>query len=290
MRLLQAALAILGALIAGVLTVMLWISAKVQVHGDISSLLQERDIDSYRVSMAHFLDLTPQAFATLRLPSALAAVAFLFGFGTAWWLRRKNRPLAATICTAIAMAVFLFAANIAFGVFSPYLSSGPLVKMVLPQIRQDDVLVLYGEYDGGSSVAFYSNRQLLTLERTPQQSRSRIQLSRRATHFFDRHGICPALAELAPCVFIYPAGAEGRRGKKTADGGHVSGSHKRWKNCLCESGRSCEQHRILSMRGVTTRFNYSFAERPADPSRWGRTFSTTMVGDSKENPLLSVRL
>jgi 4-amino-4-deoxy-L-arabinose transferase-like glycosyltransferase len=160
-RLLQATLAILGALIAGVLTVMLWISAKVQVHGDISSLLQERDIDSYRVSMAHFLDLTPQAFATLRLPSALAAVAFLFGFGTAWWLRRKNRPLAATICTAIAMAVFLFAANIAFGVFSPYLSSGPLVKMVLPQIRQDDVLVLYGEYDGGSSVAFYSNRQLL---------------------------------------------------------------------------------------------------------------------------------
>ena len=160
-RVLQAALAILGALIAGVLTVMLWISAKVQVHGDISSLLQERDIDSYRVSMAHFLDLTPQAFATLRLPSALAAVAFLFGFGTAWWLRRKNRPLAATICTAIAMAVFLFAANIAFGVFNPYLSSGPLVKMVLPQIRQDDVLVLYGEYDGGSSVAFYSNRQLL---------------------------------------------------------------------------------------------------------------------------------
>jgi hypothetical protein len=160
-RVLQAALAILGALIAGVLTVMLWISAKVQVHGDISSLLQERDIDSYRVSMAHFLDLTPQAFATLRLPSALAAITFLFGFGTAWWLRRKNRPLAATICTAVAMAVFLFAANIAFGVFSPYLSSGPLVRMVLPQIRQDDVLVLYGEYDGGSSVAFYSNRHLL---------------------------------------------------------------------------------------------------------------------------------
>jgi 4-amino-4-deoxy-L-arabinose transferase-like glycosyltransferase len=160
-RVLQSALAVLGGVIAGLLVTMLWISARVQVHGDISSLLQERDIDSYRVSMAHFLDLTPRAFATLRLPSALAAIAFLFGFGTAWWLRRRNRPLAATICTAVAMAVFLFAANIAFGVFSPYLSSGPLVKMVLPQIRQDDVLVLYGEYDGGSSVAFYSNRQLL---------------------------------------------------------------------------------------------------------------------------------
>ena len=160
-RSLQAALAVLGVLIAGVLAAMLWISAKVQVRGDISSLLEEREIASYRVSMAHILDLTPQAFAALRLPSALAAVAFLFGFGTAWWLRRKNRPLAATICTALAMAAFLVAANIALGVFSPYLSSRPLVKSVQPQLRPDDVLVLYGEYDGGSSVAFYTNRQLL---------------------------------------------------------------------------------------------------------------------------------
>src|ERR1700674_1831735 len=160
-RIMQSALAVIGVLISGVLATMLWISAKVQVHGDISSLLQERDKDFYDVSMAHLYDLTPQAFAALRLPSALAATTFLFGFGTAWWLRRKNRPLAATICTALAMAVFLFAANIALGVFSPYLSSHPLVEMVLPQIRQTDVMVLYGEFDLGSSVAFYTNRQLL---------------------------------------------------------------------------------------------------------------------------------
>ena len=160
LRVMQAALAVLGVLIAGVLGTMLWISAKVQVPGDISSLLEERDIDSYRVSMAHLLDLTPRAFAALRLPSALAGFAFLFGFGAAWWLRRKNRSLAATIFTAIAMAVFLFAANIAFGVFSPYLSSRPLEKIILPQIHEDDVMVLYGEFDGGSSVAFYANRQL----------------------------------------------------------------------------------------------------------------------------------
>jgi 4-amino-4-deoxy-L-arabinose transferase-like glycosyltransferase len=160
-RAMQAALAALGVLFAGVLGTMLWISAKVQVHGDISSFLQERDKDFYDVSMAHLYDLTPQAFAVLRLPSALAAITFLFGFGTAWWLRRKKRPLAATICTALSMAVFLFAANIALGVFSPYLSSRPLVKKILPQIRQDDVMVLYGEFDLGSSVAFYTNRQLL---------------------------------------------------------------------------------------------------------------------------------
>jgi len=61
--------------LAGVLIAMLVISARVQVHGDISSLLERQKADVYRVSMAHILDLTPQAFAVLRLPAAMAAVA-----------------------------------------------------------------------------------------------------------------------------------------------------------------------------------------------------------------------
>jgi 4-amino-4-deoxy-L-arabinose transferase-like glycosyltransferase len=157
----QAALAMVGAALASVLIAMLWISAKVQVSGDISSLLKEHENDFYRVSMAHMLDLTPQAFALLRLPSALAAGAFLFGLATAWWLRRKRGNEAAAICLAITMAVFFFAANIALGVFGPYLSSGPLMAKVLPQVASSDTLALYGEFDAMSGVAFYSNRQLL---------------------------------------------------------------------------------------------------------------------------------
>src|SRR5258705_8532722 len=157
----QAALAVVGAALASVLIAMLWISAKVQVNGDISSLLKEHENDFYRVSMAHMLDLTPQAFALLRLPSALAAGAFLFGLVTAWWLRRKRGNEAAAICLAITMAVFFFAANTALGVFGPYLSSGPLMTKVLPQVTSADTLALYGEFDAMSVVAFYSNRQLL---------------------------------------------------------------------------------------------------------------------------------
>jgi 4-amino-4-deoxy-L-arabinose transferase-like glycosyltransferase len=157
----QASLAVVGAALAAVLIAMLWISAKVQVHGDISSLLNEHENDFYRVSMAHILDLTPQAFALLRLPSALAAAAFLFGLATAWWLRRKRGNEAAAICLAITMAVFFFAANIALGVFGPYLSSGPLMTKILPQVTSSDTLALYGEFDAMSGVAFYSNRQLL---------------------------------------------------------------------------------------------------------------------------------
>jgi 4-amino-4-deoxy-L-arabinose transferase-like glycosyltransferase len=157
----QATLALVGAGLAAVLIAMLWMSAKVQVSGDISSLLKEHENDFYRVSMAHMLDLTPQAFALLRLPSALAAAAFLFGLTAAWWLRRRRREQAAAICLAITMAVFFFAANIALGVFGPYLSSRPLVGKVLPQITPTDTLALYGEFDAMSGVAFYTGRQLL---------------------------------------------------------------------------------------------------------------------------------
>jgi hypothetical protein len=123
--------------------------------------LNEHENDFYRVSMAHMLDLTPQAFALLRLPSALAAAAFLLGLGTAWWLRHKRRNEAASICLAVTMALFFFAANIALGVFGPYLSSGPLMTKVLPQLAPTDTLALYGEFDAMSGVAFYSNRRLL---------------------------------------------------------------------------------------------------------------------------------
>ncbi|MBZ5701195.1 MAG: glycosyltransferase family 39 protein [Acidobacteriia bacterium] len=157
----QSALALLGAGIAGVLAALLWRSAGVPVHGDIASLLREREIDFYRVSMAHMLDLTPQAFAVLRLPAALAAVALLFGFGAAWWLRRAQRATGAAVCMAATMAVFFFAANIALGDFGPYLSARPLVHKVQSQIGPDDLVVLYGEFDSGSSVAFYTHRRLL---------------------------------------------------------------------------------------------------------------------------------
>jgi hypothetical protein len=157
----QAAVALAGAALAAVLVAMLWISAKVQVTGDISSLLKEHENNFYRVSMAHILDLTPQAFALLRLPSVLAGGAFLFGLAAAWSLRRKRRDQAAAICLAITMAIFFFAANIALGVFGPYLSSRPLTNDVLPHIGPTDTLALYGEFDAMSGVAFYSNRQLL---------------------------------------------------------------------------------------------------------------------------------
>src|SRR5260370_1985575 len=106
----QAALAGVGAVLATMLIAMLWISAGVQVNGDISSLLKEHENNFYRVSMAHILDLTPQAFALLRLPAALAAAAFLLGLGAAWWLRSKRREQPTAVSFAIPLAVLFFSA------------------------------------------------------------------------------------------------------------------------------------------------------------------------------------
>jgi 4-amino-4-deoxy-L-arabinose transferase-like glycosyltransferase len=157
----QGVLAAVGALLASVLLLMLAISAKVRVHGDISTLLERQQGDVYRVSMAHFLDLTPQAFAVLRLPAAMAAAAFLLGLGAAWLLRASNKPVAATSTMAATMALFFFAANIALGVFGPYLSSKPLLEKVKAQITNDDIVAIYGEFDGSSSVGFYSGQRVL---------------------------------------------------------------------------------------------------------------------------------
>jgi 4-amino-4-deoxy-L-arabinose transferase-like glycosyltransferase len=157
----EAALAVVGAAMAAVLIAMLWISGRVQVTGDISSLLNEHENNFYRVSMAHMLDLTPQAFALLRLPSAMASAAFLLGFTGAWWLRRKGFWRASAISLSVTMVAFFFAANIALGVFGPYLSSRLLLQTVEAQITSSDTLALYGEFDAMSSVAFYADRQLL---------------------------------------------------------------------------------------------------------------------------------
>ena len=157
----QAALALLGAVLAGVLGYAVAASYRVNVEGDISQLLSVHQDDFYRVSMAHLFDLTPQAFALLRGPASGAALAFFLGFTGAWLLRRGRKPLAASIMTAITMAGFMFCANAAYQTFAPELGSRPLERIMSPYLRPQDQIVIYGNFDSGSSLAYYSRRQAL---------------------------------------------------------------------------------------------------------------------------------
>ncbi len=198
----QGALAALGVAVAVVLGTMLWVSSGAQVKGDISSLLQHHPNDYYRVSMAHFFDLTPQAFAALRTPSTMAGVAFFAGFCAAWWLRRKKHDLGANVLTALTMSVFFFAANLALGLFGPYLSSRPLLQAVEGYIHPEDTLVLYGEFDAGSSIAFYTHRRLL-IYNGRYNNLAAGSYYPDAPHIFLRDADFPPLWQSAQRVFLF---------------------------------------------------------------------------------------
>ncbi len=161
MRRLQAGVAVAGALAAGILGWLVWVSRNVQVHGDISDLLQLKELNFYTVAMASFFDLTTRAFAFLREPSMLAAGLFLFGFTGVYLLRRRGWALGANIALSLVMAAFFFVANLAFQVFGPHMSSKRLADDLLRYLKPGDAVAIYGEYYGGCALGFYLHRQVL---------------------------------------------------------------------------------------------------------------------------------
>jgi 4-amino-4-deoxy-L-arabinose transferase-like glycosyltransferase len=112
---------------------------------------------AYTLSLGHMEDLTIRSFAYLRLPLAVAAIAFLIGvFGNLRW--RGER---AFLATALMMVVFFHAARLAMVKFDPFLSTRPLAEVILqaPEGR----LISARPYYEFSSVWFYTNRTPLIL-------------------------------------------------------------------------------------------------------------------------------
>jgi 4-amino-4-deoxy-L-arabinose transferase-like glycosyltransferase len=158
---LQAGLALAGVAVAAILGSMLWVSRNIRSGSDITALLHRQNPALYRLSMTDFLELTPNSFADLRLPAALAAACMLLGLGAAWVLRRRRRALAANLVLACTMGVFLFCANLGYRVFEPHLSSRPLANVILKYLRPGDRIAIYGEFEGASSIGFYTGRRIL---------------------------------------------------------------------------------------------------------------------------------
>src|SRR6266851_1282517 len=157
---LQAGLAVVGLLTTVVLGYLVLDSLDVSSKGGISHLLQYHDLDTYRLSMAHIFDLTPQTFAALRGPAIFAMLLFIVGFGRAWSLRRRWKNSAATLTLALGMGLFFFAANWAFKRFEPRMSSRALADSILPYLRPQDQVVQYGDFNSGSSIPFYTHRHV----------------------------------------------------------------------------------------------------------------------------------
>jgi hypothetical protein len=124
--------------------------------GDISSALSHHP-KAYTLSLGHMEDLTLDSFAYLRLPLALAGIAFLVGvFGT---FRAKSHR--AFWAAAVMMVIFFQAARQAMVVFDPYLSSRRLANALMRAPKGQ--LIAEGFYYQFSSVFFYANRTGLLL-------------------------------------------------------------------------------------------------------------------------------
>lgn len=142
--------------IAGIAAIVI-VAILVHVHGfptpgDISDALT-RHPKVYSLSLGHMEDLTLDSFAYLRLPLAVAGVAFLIG--AIGCLRGTGQR--AFLITAVMMVVFFQAARLAMVVFDPYLSSRPLARAFLAEPQGQ--LITEGHYYSFSSVFFYADRE-----------------------------------------------------------------------------------------------------------------------------------
>ncbi len=129
---------------------------------DLSDLLRKHPQD-YALSFGHFLDLTPQAMGAFRVPLFGFSLAFLFGTLANWALRRRARAGAGNVALVAMMVVVLACVRIAFGIFSPILSSKDLALAIRAQYQPGDQIVVIGLYENASTLNFYTGIPLHSL-------------------------------------------------------------------------------------------------------------------------------
>lgn len=124
---------------------------------DLADLLAKHPQD-YTMSMGHFLDLTPEALGAFRGLMLGVGISLLVGTGLAWWLRRRSAVTASNVVLAAAMVGVLYCSHVALIRFAPVLSSHDLATAVKQRMLPDDVLEVYGEYEGASTMNYYTGR------------------------------------------------------------------------------------------------------------------------------------
>lgn len=158
----QIALACLGLLIFAGGAGVFWMTRHIAVQSDIAATLT-RNPEAYALSLGHVLDLTGATFAKLRVPVVGTALTFLFGTVAALVLRRKGKHAASNFSLALMMAAFFFFAHTSLAAFEPYLSSRALAEAINREYKPGDVIVINDEYEGGSSINFYTRKMVYIL-------------------------------------------------------------------------------------------------------------------------------
>ncbi len=129
---------------------------------DLSDLLKKNPQD-YALSFGHFLDLTPQAMGAFRTPLFGFSFAFLAGSLANWIFRRRDQTTLGNLSLAAMAVVLLACVRIAFGIFSPIISSKDLAMAIREQYRPGDQIVVTGLYENASTLNFYTGVPLHSL-------------------------------------------------------------------------------------------------------------------------------
>lgn len=151
----QIVIACFGLVVFAAGAIAVWLTRSISVEGGVSSTLSSNP-EAYALSLGHVLDLTPGSLAALRVPVFGTALTFLLGSVAALMLRIKGRHLGSNIALALMMASFFFFAHLSLAAFGPYLSSRSLAEVIKQEFKQGDMILINGEYEGGSSINFYT--------------------------------------------------------------------------------------------------------------------------------------
>ena len=149
---------VLGVVFAAILIVLCFLLVTTRglpTNGDISQALASNP-EMYTFSLGHLTDLRIPAFAYLRMPLAIAALAVLVGSIGTLFARRTGKVFAVLVAV---MLLFLQAARLALVRFDPYLSSYQLAEAL--QRGPAGQLVVGDAYYAFSATFFYTDRPAL---------------------------------------------------------------------------------------------------------------------------------
>jgi 4-amino-4-deoxy-L-arabinose transferase-like glycosyltransferase len=161
-RISSTVLLVVGVIIAVAGFALLFFSKAPPAGTGLSDLLRKNPQD-YALSFGHFLDLTPQAMGTFRWPLFGFSAAFLTGTIANWILRRRNQPGAGNFALAGMAVILLACVRLAFGIFSPIISSKDLAMAIREQYQPGDEIVVTGLYENASTLNFYTGLPLHSL-------------------------------------------------------------------------------------------------------------------------------
>lgn len=158
-------IAAIAVVIAAVLGVLVWNARNVQPTGDLSSFLNQvsSDDERYTLSLGHLFDLTGEALAELRGPAIGAALLLSVGFLLAFWYATQRQHGRAMTAVVLTMGLFFICANRAHAKFEPVLSSRVMAEEIVQRWEPGAKIVINGNYETGSSLRFYIEKQILLL-------------------------------------------------------------------------------------------------------------------------------